>query len=257
MAIALLLSTAFVTTLPSAPQPERRLQQYVDGFRQIAEVSARYPAFGVFSVDNTVEDPAQIDSRLVEAIDAIPGLKGKYHFFDNEVGRINKGGGLVVQWARVLPDLVGRYGYVVHFEPRQKLVNDSFFERMAQAPGPYVCFYRDHLKFYGLFPVTLLRAWTGLFSMKTEDLLAYVKAPDRGVPNDIRRYKRNRLYRHIRWRLLPGWYAELSECIESDLPAYLERHQLPTTKVRDLGTVWHEEATDKWIEMKDRLFTNA
>ena len=254
MRIALLLSTAFVSTLPEAPDRERRIRQYVAGFQQIASLRARYPVFDIFSVDNTVPDDSQIDRRLSESLDAIPALTAKCHFDDNEVGRINKGSGLVVQWARVLPELIGRYEYVVHYEPRQKLVNESFFERMAAAPAAYMCFYRDQVKFYGVIPLTLPRAWTGLFSIKTVDLLAYVNSPDRGVPAHISYYKKGRLMRSIRARVLPGWFAEIEQCIESDLPKYLRNHAIEIMPVPELGAAWHQEVTGNWIEMKERLF---
>ena len=99
MNIALLLSTAFVTTLPPARNRERRIRQYIDGLGQVAEVSARYPIFDVFSVDSTIDDESVLDVHLLDSITAIPGLKGRRYFNDNEMGRINKGSGLVVQWA--------------------------------------------------------------------------------------------------------------------------------------------------------------
>src|SRR5690242_8128375 len=118
MRTALLLSTAFVTTRQEHPHRERRVEQYVHGFQQITQVTKSYPCFDVFSVDNTVEYPEAIDDRVTKALEKIPALKGKYHFWDNEAGRINKGSGLVVQWKYILPSLSGRYDYVLHYEPR-------------------------------------------------------------------------------------------------------------------------------------------
>ncbi len=254
MKTALMLSTAFVTTRPDIPERERRIRQYVDGFRQVAELSEKYPCFDVFSVDNTVENPAQLDARLTEALDSIPALKGKFHFWDNDTGRINKGSGLIAQWGHALPDLVGKYDYTVHYEPRQQLVNLSFFERMDTHPAAYICAYRDKLKLYGVLPMTLPRFWTGLFSMRTPDLLEYVRSADRGVLTTLEDYRKRPLFRYARQRLLPGWLAEMSECIESDLPRYVRRHEIRFVGVAALGTRWHEEATGNWVDMVDRLF---
>lgn len=254
MKTAMILSTAFVTTMPGRPERERRISQYVNGFAQIAEVSRLHPEFDIFSVDNTVENAHLLDTRLAAAVESIPALKGKFHFWDNETGRINKGSGLVVQWGQILPDLEGVYDYVVHYEPRQRLVDFSFFERMARNPDAYVCSYRDRLKFYGIFPATYPRFWTGMFSMRTRDLAAYVHAPDRGVLTTIEEYRKWPLYRYARWRLLPGWFAEMSECIESDLPRYVRRHGVHFVGLDALGVQWHEEATGNWIDLVDRQF---
>jgi hypothetical protein len=251
--IALLLSTAFVTAKPGLPDVERRVQQYTSGLKQISEVVNSYPCFDVFSMDNTVEHAEALDSRLTAALDNIPTLKRKYHFLDNETGKINKGSGLVLQWNRILPDLLGKYEYVVHYEPRQTLVDFSFFERMASHPDAYICEYRDQQRLYGV-PLTLPRFWTGFFSMRTSDLLDYVRAADRGVSTSIEFYRQWRLNRILRRRLLPGWAAELKECIESDLPRYVKRHKIAYVRVPALGARWHQEANNEWVDMVDRDF---
>jgi hypothetical protein len=256
MKIALVLSTAFVTTAPGAPDRERRIRQYVNGFDQVAAMCARHPGFDVYSVDNTVEDGSVLDKKLMTAIDAITSLKGRIHFSDNETGRINKGSGLVVQWGRILPDLAGKYDYTVHYEPRQHLVDFSYFERMEQRPDAYICPYRDKVKLYGVVPLTLHRFWTGFFSLRTSDLLDYVRSPDRRVLNTISQYRRWPYYRYARQHILPGWLAEMNECIESDLPRYVRRHRIQFQAVKDLGTRWHEEATGNWVDMRDRLFVS-
>jgi len=254
MKTAIVLSTAFVTTMPEHPERERRISQYVNGFGQIAEVSRLHPGFDIYSIDNTVEHPGRLDSRLTSAVQSIPSLKGTRYFWDNDTGRINKGSGLVVQWGRILPDLVDAYDYVVHYEPRQRLVDYSFFDRMARSPGAYICAYRDYLKLYRIYPLTLRRFWTGFFSMRTGDLLAYVRAPDRGVLATMEEYRKWPLYRYARRRLLPGWLAEMSECIESDLPKYVRHHRIRFVGLDALGSMWHEEATGKWVDMVDRNF---
>lgn len=253
MNIALVLSTAFVTTEPNYPERERRIQQYVNGFQQVAELCAKHPSFHVYSVDNTVKDASRIEGRMTAALGKIPALKGICHFWNNEMGRINKGSGLVAQWNEILPSLVSRYEYTVHYEPRQHLVNLSFFERMEKRPDTYICPYRERVKLYGV-PMIEKYCWTGLFSMRTLDLLGYVHAPDRRVLTTIEQYRKRRLYRYLRWRFLPGWLAELPECIESDFPQYVRRHQIPFVRVPSLGARWHEEATGMWVNMVDRLF---
>src|ERR1019366_1602652 len=115
MKVALILSAAFVTTKPDFPARERRIRQYLNGLGQIAEVSAQYPVFDVYSVDNTVEDPATLEIQIVEALHRIRGFRSSVHFFDNDLGQSNRGSGGMVQWMTILPDLVGKYEYVVHY----------------------------------------------------------------------------------------------------------------------------------------------
>jgi hypothetical protein len=256
MRIGLLLCTAFGAFPPDHPAHERRVQQFSNGFRQIAEVAAQYPCYDVFSMDNTVQDPTGIDPRIVAALDSIPNLKQKYHFWDNELGKVNKGGGLIADWTRTLPDLMGQYEFVVHYEPRQHLLNYSFFERVANRPDNYLCMFRDTLSFYGL-PITVEWLWTGMFSMRTADLLGYVRAKDRLVRPRVeplpRWYWR---YRDLRWRLLPYWAAGRDEAIEADFLRYIRRHKIPIVWLGDLGAVWHEESRDRLLRMMDCDFRN-
>lgn len=249
-----MLSTAFVTTKPDYPDRERRIRQYLNGLAQIAELSAQYPVFDVYSVDSTVEDPARLEPQMAGALQRIPGLKGSTHFFDNEFGKHNHGSGVLVQWTRMAPELADRYEYVVHYEPRQHLADFSFFERMASRPDTYFCMYRDRRKLYGI-PLTLPRFWTGLFSMKTRDLLGYVRDEDRLVPPPVKPHPWWWVYyRRLRWRYLPGWAVWVDECVEVDIPRYVRRHRIPFVRVSDLGTLWHEESKDRMVKMVDADF---
>jgi hypothetical protein len=228
------------------------MEQFTSGLRQVAEVVGQYPCFDVFSTDNTVEHPEQIDARIAAALDTIPTLMGKYHFWDNQLGQFNQGSGMVAAWSRAVPDLLGRYEYLVHYEPRQHLVNFSFFERMARQPDAYFCVYHDKRNLYGI-PLTMPRFWTGFFSMRPADLCAYAFAKDRGVPPPItpRPWWWER-YRQLRFRYLPGWLERLDECIEADLFRYVRRHRIPFVPVPALGTRWHDQANDLWVDMDDR-----
>lgn len=252
MKTALLLSTAFITTMPEAPRREQRLRQYMNGLRQVAEMTARFPDFDVYSVDNTVEDERRLDPRLIAALDRIPRLKGKRYFLDNETGRLFKGSGLVIQWAKLLPELIDSYPFVVHYEPRQDLVNWSFFEKMAREPAAYACFYRDRMRFYGI-SVTQSCLWTGLFSLPVAALLGYVKWEDRSVVSSMAQYRKWKLLRGLRRRLLP-WYAERKEVIEIDLTNYIRRHKIPVTALPSLGCRWHDDAHGTWVHMVDTTY---
>jgi len=224
--------------------------QYVHGFQQIAEVVRRFSCYDVFSMDNTVEDPALIDRRVVAAMDQVPTLT-KVHFWDNELGRLNKGSGYIVQWQRTLPELLGRYEFILHGEPRQDIVDHSFFERVSHSPGNYWCLYRD-LRVLGGITWRLPRVWIGQFAIRTQDLWNYCSSADRRVPPRAtpQPWWWNR-YRYLRSRLLPGWWQGLDECIEADFVRFIRLHHVPMTRVANLGTRWHEEVTGKWHDMID------
>jgi hypothetical protein len=255
--IALILNTAFVSTKPDDPAHECRLRQYLNGLEQVAEVSAQYPVFDVYSVDNTVEDPADLNVQIVDAFHRIRGFQRSVHFFDNEIEHGNTGVGTMRQWIRMAPELVDRYEFVVHYEPRQHLVNFSFFERMVNQPDTYFCMYRDRVKLYG-FPLTLPRFWTGLFAMKTRDFLGYVRAPDRRMPPPLKPHPWWWAhYRRFRWRYLPGWAVWVDECVEVDLLRFVRRHRIPFVRVSDLGTLWHQKSKDRMVKMIDCDFQDG
>ena len=235
MAVALILSTAFVATKPEGPNRNVRINQYLNGLGEVAELTQTYPVYDVFSVDNTVEAEAQVDSRVLAAVNRIPGLKSTCYFLDNRLGQINKGSGLIVQWNRILPALLGKYEYTVHYEPRLRLVNTSFFERMEKMPAAYLGLEQGRVSRFRLLRrlealpwasglLTVAPFFTGLFSMRTSDLAAYCKAAD---PAAL-----------VCW---PG-------CVEADLFGWVRRAKIPHTQLPALGVRWHDEAEGTWLD---------
>ena len=177
MRTALILSTAMITPA-SDLEAEERIKQFQEGFGQIAELARKHPEIDVFPVDSTFHPDFVLDKRIQKAIDAIPNLQENNFFWDNELGKINKGCGLIIQWRRVLPKIAARnYKYIIHYEPRQFLVDFSFFERFANKPANYfkAIPYRVTASTkawpirFGLkiIPVYRNSFWTGLFSLET------------------------------------------------------------------------------------------
>ena len=68
----------------------------------------------------------------------MPNVKSQCFFFQNDDGKKNKGAGNVVQWKKVLQEIPEQdYKYLIHFEPRQKLLDFSFFDLFFNKPGNY------------------------------------------------------------------------------------------------------------------------
>lgn len=225
MKTAIVLPTAFVTTLPDRPNREERIGQYVRGFTQVAELVRKYPQLDVFASDGTIEDVTKIDARLIEALDRIPTLKGKCFFNDNEHGKKNKGAGLIVQLRKALSVMGNSYDYVISFEPRQQLEDYSFFERFIKKPQNYFRVERVMAKKYRLFPFLLIQVMTGLIVMRREELDSYVSTANL------------------------DWMVWRRVSIERDLYKFLLKNQIPFEEVDYLNVLWHDSANNKIIRL--------
>lgn len=188
MRIALILSTGMITP-PSPSEAEERIKQFQAGFGQVAELVKKYPDFDVFPVDSTLHPGFILDERVQNAINSIPNLQETNFFWDNELGKINKGCGLIIQWRRVLPKIAARnYEYIIHYEPRQFLLDFSFFERFVKKNANYfkATSYRITASTKAwpvrfclkIIPVYRHNFWTGLFSLETALFKDFVTSTD-------------------------------------------------------------------------------
>jgi hypothetical protein len=218
MKTALILPTAFVTTFNSGANSETRIQQYIQGFKQIAEVSSKYSDLDVYLVDNTVDDPSRVDGRLTEALQAIPGLKDILYFSDNEYGKVNKGAGLICAWRGFLARTKINYDFVISFEPRQELLNYDLFDRFVAHPNSYFRLMRPKVKKFRVFPIMLHQVLTGFSIFRKEDMEKYCKEAD--------------LETMVRDRI----------SIEDDLFDFLFRNQVSFEVVSFAGIRWHDAA---------------
>lgn len=221
MKTAIILPVAFYSTLLSAPNREDRISQYVEGFNQVADLVKQYPHdFDVFVVDSTIEPTSMIDQRLKDAIKKIPNLKESCFFYDNNLGKKNKGVGLIVQWKRILSFIGEEYEYCISFEPRQKLVNFNFFEDFLKKPNNYFLVVRSIEKKYKIFPYALVQFCTGFMAVKRNDLERYVK------------------------QTCLFWMTLRRISIERDLYDFFMRVGISYIKLNKLNIIWHDSATN-------------
>lgn len=224
MKIALILPTAFVTTLPDSENREKRISQYVRGIQQVAALVRLHPEFDVFSVDSTIADPAKIDQRLIDALNSISTLKERCFFNDNKLGKKNKGAGLIIQFKKILPLISREYEYLISFEPRQELENYDFFLRFLSRPDSYFRVEEVMVKKYHIFSFLLVQVMTGLFSIRRNDLERYVSQVN------------------LTWMVI----RRIS--IERHVYKFLYRFSIPFQKVERLNILWHDEANNVVIK---------
>jgi hypothetical protein len=146
------------TTDETDPRLEKRVgrrRQIVEGLTKLFEHSFP-PWVDICLFDNTTRQPPK------EIRESLPDRAVVRAHENNRYGRLNKGAGLLDEW-RYYRELIGRYELLVHFEPRQLLIDHDFFRRIEGSR----------------FRVLDDQFYTGLFAIRTSDLLEFA---DRYTP---------------------------------------------------------------------------
>ena len=121
---------------------EKRTKQYVEGLQRVVELSKNFPGFDYVIIDNTIAPGWNMPPELEEVLSRIPNLT-RVFFFDNELGAKNKGSGVVVDLKHGAAAVnFANYDYCIYYEPRQYLVDFSFFETFQKHPDNYALFNR-------------------------------------------------------------------------------------------------------------------
>ena len=81
----------------------------------------------------------------------------------NNYGKINKGAGLIEIWRNNI-ELLKKYDYIIHFEPRQLLINNDFINDFIKNPRNLFTIGKEQNHFN-----------TGLFCIKSSTLLQYIR----------------------------------------------------------------------------------
>jgi hypothetical protein len=142
---------------------EERIQQYIEGFDSYFSLLHDHVGSfeNVYVIDKTVEDESRIDKRILEKIPLEANIIFACRETENRYGRDNKGAGLIESWEWNMP-LMSHYEYIFYHEPRQKLLDFSFYEAFIKNPT-------------NLFGKYIERQFnTGTFFMKTETLQEYI-----------------------------------------------------------------------------------
>jgi hypothetical protein len=101
-----------------------RIPQYLNGIKKIKELN---PTTNIYISDNSeyLNNDSELLQYLIENdIYIIKDAPNKY-------GKTNKGAGLIENWIHNI-NLLKKYEYIIHFEPRQLLINNNFIENFLK-----------------------------------------------------------------------------------------------------------------------------
>ena len=137
-------------------QDKKRKIQYINGLKKLFEYD--FKNIEVMLIDNTTES---LDKEILKYI---PKNVKVICSINNNYGSRNKGAGLIETWLKY-KNILNKYDFIIHFEPRQLLTSHSFFDNIINTPR-------------NLFKVTLstkYHFYTGLFCIKKDILLKFIE----------------------------------------------------------------------------------
>jgi len=145
---------------------EKRIEQYIRGIKRLLEYKKLWENHNldIYITDNTSDNiNVQIKEILPENIKIICSN-------NNNFGCKNKGAGDIEQWI-YCKDLICKYDFFIHFEPRLYLENFDFIDNFLNNPRDLFVYGAGKNHFF-----------TGLFGIQTNILLDYIKnfnSPDK------------------------------------------------------------------------------
>lgn len=134
---------------------EKRLKKYQQGIDKIVELNKNYN-FDIYIADNGHNFDDKI--KIPECIKVIKDNP-------NKLGCYNKGSGIIEIWDNNI-EILKQYDYVIHFEPRQLLIDNYFIDNFMK--NPRTLFTYNHI------PCPQKHFNTGLFSCKTAEILKFI-----------------------------------------------------------------------------------
>lgn len=142
-----------------------RTQQYIDGLNTVFQYNniIKNHDIEVYIVDNTIKNDETLPREI---LNIIPSNVHLSLCLKNELGKKNKGAGLIDTW-KYNKDLIQKYDWIIHFEPRQSLKSFQFVESFLKEPR-------------NLFTININVEHfnTGLFCISKENLINYINNCD-------------------------------------------------------------------------------
>ena len=134
---------------------KKRIEQYQKGIDKLIELNSKYN-FDIYLADNGLDfgDKITINNKI-KIISDNPNNYGKY----------NKGAGLIETWINN-EEILSKYDYIIHFEPRQLLIDNYFIDNFIKNPRA--------LFTYNHHPCNQKHFNTGLFACKSNELLEFI-----------------------------------------------------------------------------------
>lgn len=153
-----------------------RINQYVNGLKKFFELNSHYidnNLLSVYLTDNTLSDKCELDKSILNVLhpkcEIITCINNKY-------GCNNKGAGDIEQWI-YNKDLINKYKWFIHFEPRQLLKSNQFIDSFLENPRNLFNMNWADKRQYN----------TGLFCIKCKVLLDFINeyTPEKLVNNNL------------------------------------------------------------------------
>jgi hypothetical protein len=186
----------------------QRIEQYAKGIEQIVSYQSLKNTKIIFS-DNTLFDK----SELPESISKNLSLTTQFLFTNNNSGIGNKGLGVLNQ-ILLAKELLSKYELVIYYEPRQYLIDYSFFNTVLSNPKNTFYIHR-----YESSP----HIWTGLFALNSFILVNMCE--DVEVQNDLKNE-------------IPIEYAFYK---------YICKNNIEYSRVNTLNLIWHDVYQNRFV----------
>jgi hypothetical protein len=132
-----------------------RIKQYIDGIQQVRNLN---PDIEIYISDNS--NYLNKESELLNIINE-NNIKIITNA-PNNFGHINKGSGLIENWIHN-NDIIKKYDYIIHFEPRQLLKSNQFIYYFLKNPRNLFTI-NENVKHFN----------TGLFCIQVGELIKYI-----------------------------------------------------------------------------------
>ena len=140
-----------------------RIEQYITGlnkFFEYIEILNNYKV-DIIIFDNTINKTEMLPEKILEII---PNNVKILNDNVNNYGCINKGAGLIECW-NYLNNSINQYDFLIHFEPRQLLLNFNFIKNFLENPRNLFTYGANNNHFN-----------TGLFCISCKVLVTFIKS---------------------------------------------------------------------------------
>jgi len=109
-----------------------RTEQFITGLTEFFRYNTilQNNHVDIYLTDNTIASDEPLPDEILKCLP--PNVK-IMTFLNNKYGSLNKGCGLIENWS-FYKDILVKYEWLIHFEPRQELINFDFINNFLSSP---------------------------------------------------------------------------------------------------------------------------
>lgn len=141
-------------------QKKERIRQYIKGLESLKKYYRNLKYVDFIYVDNTLENLKHIPQEIKLNLPKNCKLLIK---FNNYYGKYNKGAGDIEMW-KSYKNIIKRYDFFFHYEPRMILKDFSFIKSFLKKPR----------NFFSI-AIKSRQVKTGYFGVNTKDFVKFIK----------------------------------------------------------------------------------